>query len=375
MGLSHWDQKGFRRHRRRQWMYISVTVALAASMLVVAWRYGDGFAQNLLVELGGGLLLLVGAGVLLDKALTRFQVREVEALRNLDQNAVAENFAASHRQIDILGGWSSLLTERHAKSTIDSLRSAIGKGATVRVLLLNPYGDPARIRSEELGHNPNVPEEIVRQLRKLHEFSTELPRDQRPRIVVRLYSTMPAVQANRWDDKMVMAFLSPTRPTNETQQLETFVSTPLAEFVIDKFETIWNGATISFGEYMSTTGVLKGRNGSELTSALEYFRVGNVTYVSGEELSEWLDHHALTEVRLTWAPAQNLGISPGTYWLDRVTESGGATDESAKPRALQEAKRVRRHYEAKYGKSSLPIYRLIRDEPGPAAATDAPTLD
>ncbi|MGH8792658.1 MAG: hypothetical protein ACRDXX_08435 [Stackebrandtia sp.] len=342
-----------RRHRNRRYLGIGFAVALATSMLVAARASGE-FAQSVLIELGAGLLLLVGASVLLANALAEFRTDMTRDHRHLDRDALIEHIRGSRREIGILETWTGLLEPAFGSRCLEALKTALQRGAQVRILLLDPDGKPTAQRTDELGGRPDVQEAIIDNLRLLRDFYDGLDEELRQRLQIRIYFTMPAVQLYRWDDKAMVSFFSPQKPTYEVSQLETFVSTSLADFVTQRFEALWDGTTMDLDEYMHSTARLRCADEPESHCQIEYIHADGDAYVGGRELEQRLVPFALSTVSLSWSNSNRGKHSKaGDFRLEAVASDADHDAHLTKVHNL---------YRVKYGDFPRLIFRLVRDD-------------
>lgn len=170
-------------------------------------------------------------------------------------------------------------------------------------------------------------------LARLHE---ELPESARARLQVRIYTAAPSVQMYRWDGKAFISFFPVRGSTFDTQQIEAYVSTPLGEFVDDRFDELWETAPVRDLAACLTLRLCLRQGGRDLeTCEALYVRSDGEWYIAGADLVRNVARHGLGGLSVV---------------LDRPEAAGevfaiGEADELAPP----VYHRVLELFRAKYG--------------------------
>jgi hypothetical protein len=92
--------------------------------------------------------------------------------------------------------------EGHMYSFKDELTKSLRLGCEVHVLLCNPWSPICQIRQQALSgkHTTNVRNEIERNLHFFHDVFEKLANDARPRLRVKVYSTLPSMSIYEIDN-------------------------------------------------------------------------------------------------------------------------------------------------------------------------------
>ncbi len=245
--------------------------ALAVCGLVAVWsaRSVPDFRANLLLNLAPEFLGAIVTVLIIQPFLTRIEEERVREHIRLDYPAFCEQVASATDVVFVLDTFSYLFSGRTADRFVRAATAAVGRGAVVRVLLLDPESLAARQRSAEI--REDVRREIMRNLRDLHRLQAGLPAGRRDQFQVRLYAAAPSIQLYRWGERMMVSFYPVDRLSGEGQQLEVRVSTPLGSFVAERFADLWANAR-PMAEVMTQRLVLLHDEGGRSALQLEYVR-------------------------------------------------------------------------------------------------------
>ncbi|MER7891856.1 hypothetical protein ABTX15_18725 [Micromonospora sp. NPDC094482] len=339
-----WWARGRNTLRRRR-RHVLVLIALAGGavwMVVQAWhasrRETGSFAGELYLNIGAALIMTLLTYVVLNPLFRELQTASIIEHPRLDRDALIERVARCRELVAILETWTSMLEGPYARRFVSALRSSLANGATVRMLLLDPDSPAVRLRGEELRRR-DASVAILNNLWHLARLHEELPESARARLQVRIYSAAPSVQMYRWDSKAFISFFPVRGSTFDTQQIEAYVSTPLGEFVDDRFAELWDTApTQDLAACLSLRLCLRqGGRDLETCEAL-YVRSDGDWYIAGADLVRNVARHGMTGL---------------TVVLDRPEADGevfaiGEADELA-PEVYN---RVLELFRAKYGLDS-----------------------
>ncbi|WP_075004058.1 hypothetical protein [Streptacidiphilus jiangxiensis] len=196
------------------------------------------FRQNLLLNLAPELLTTMFTLLVIQPVLTRLEEERVREHLRLDYPSFCEKVAQTGDIVCVLDTFSYLISGSTAGRFAESVRSAVRRGATVRVLLLDPDSLAARQRSHEL--SADVRREVMRNLRDLRSLTAQLPPEQREQLQVRVYTAAPSIQLYRCGERLMVSFYPVDRLSGEGQQLEVRITTPLGSFVSERFAELWS---------------------------------------------------------------------------------------------------------------------------------------
>jgi hypothetical protein len=134
--------------------------------------------------------------------------------------------------------------------------------------------------------------EVTENLRSLHEFRTEeLPESVRDKLEVRIYSLAPAVQMYRWDDKAFISFYPAGELAYDTTQIETYLQTPLGQFVESRFDDLWDDSrTRTLERYMLLELRITDPNGESEEFSVDFVQLEDTTFISTRGLGRYLGH-------------------------------------------------------------------------------------
>ncbi|MFI7519623.1 DUF5919 domain-containing protein [Micromonospora globbae] len=245
--------------QRRAFVIGGGLLGAAAVMLLAAWR-SSGFLSDLLLNLGASVVLAAISYVIFDPLFEEARKARVQEHLSFDQQAFVARLRGSCRRVRILDTWTILLEDRHREATLAAMRAALGSGAEVQLLLLDPDCTAAQQRSEELERQRvNVPRQIRANLRHLAAFAGDLAPEERGRFQVRIYDASPSIQLYQWDGQALISFFPIGKLSFNVPQLEVDMDSPWGGFVHARFEELWehDQATLPLERYWSTTVTLR----------------------------------------------------------------------------------------------------------------------
>ncbi|MBF9073702.1 hypothetical protein [Streptacidiphilus fuscans] len=222
---------------RRGVLLICAAVGLCVGLCIWFAQGLPDFRQNLLLNLAPELLTTIVTLLVIQPILTRLEEERVREHLRLDYPSFCDKVAHTQDIVCVLDTFSYLLSGNNADRFADAACSAIGRGATVRVMLLDPDSLAARQRSHEL--SADVRREIMRNLRDLRQLEERLPAERRDQLQVRVYTNAPSIQLYRCGERMMVSFYPVDRLSGEGQQLEVRITTPLGAFVSERFAELW----------------------------------------------------------------------------------------------------------------------------------------
>ncbi|MFR9776635.1 hypothetical protein ACL02O_11335 [Micromonospora sp. MS34] len=326
--------------RRRHVLVLAVLAGGALWMTVQAWRSeqrdGQTFLGDLYLNIGAALIMTLLTYLVLNPLFRELQTATIIEHPRLDRDALIQRVGQSREIVAILETFTSMLEGPYTTRFLVALRFALANGAVVKVLLLDPDSPAVRLRAEEL-RRADTALAINNNLYHFGKLQQQLTPAARSRLQVRLYATAPSVQMYRWDHKAFISFFPVTGKTFDAQQLEAFVSTPLGEFVEDRFTELWETAPLPDLDACLTLRVCLWHSGTELESCeARYVRVDGTWFISGADLVRNVARH---------------GLSGLSVVLDRPEVAGeaftlGEADELEPPEVYHRALQL---FRAKYG--------------------------
>src|SRR5262249_13651463 len=181
---------------RRRRYYLVVAGALASGAGVAIWlgSSGQDSLESLSLNLGADLIGTILAVFLIGPIIERAELRRDSVLERFDHSKFIRQVAAARHRVFILELWTDLLQGGYTRHFLDALREALQQRVEVRMLLLSPYARAAEQRADDLRRQTNVVENIMDNLRTLHQLRRDLPERQRDNMEVRVYKALPPVQ-------------------------------------------------------------------------------------------------------------------------------------------------------------------------------------
>ena len=319
--------------------------ALAVCVGLCLW-FASGlpdFRQNLLLNLSPELFTLIITLLIIQPFLSRLEEDRVREHLRLDHPSFCEKVAQTSDVVDILDTFSYLFSGRAAGRFADAARAAVNRGATVRIMLLDPDSPAALQRSDELSADVRL--EVMRNLRDLKRLEAQLPSDRQGRLQVRLYSAAPSIQLYRSGERIMVSFYPVDRLSGEGQQLEVRITSPLGAFVSERFAELWNGGSRSINELLTRRAhVLEAEGGlvAGEPMRLEYVHYDGGLYVCDQRMVVELARHRDRPVRVRLD-----GREDQEFELEMIGES-----EDELPRHLSMV------YSEKYGTDADVFVRL-----------------
>jgi hypothetical protein len=219
---------------------LGLITILAALLLWQAYGIPQ-YTENLALNLGADLIGAIVVIFVISPLITRAQHGRVREHRRLDYDWFTDQVMHATSDIRVLDTFSGLLDRPGTARFLRAVREALHRYAQVKILLIDPDSLAAVQRAAELGddRHADVRREVLRNLRVLERFRSELDEPLRPRFDVRLYSASAAVTLYRWDDRALVSFLPIGRLSGEGTQLEITTTSPLGTFVGERFEELW----------------------------------------------------------------------------------------------------------------------------------------
>ncbi len=278
-------------YARRRWFYILVVSGLLIVILVllrVASPLPD-YGQNLSLNVGADLIGTVVVLFLVAPFLARGELHRESVLERFDHGGFIKRTADARQCVMILELWTDLLQDKFTRPFLNSLSEATKHGVKVRILLLDPDARAAEQRADDLRNRTAVVDNIMDNLKVLHDFVEALPEGQRPNIEVRVYSALPPVQMYRVDDSAMISFFPVDTTSWNAAQYQTSPRTQLGSFVGSKFEELWEAQATRTLAQFRTIEIVVSSEGDERDYRVDFVEHHDVIYVSGHQI---VNNHA-----------------------------------------------------------------------------------
>jgi hypothetical protein len=328
---------------RRQVLLLCAVLAVCVGLCLWFASSVPDFRQNLLLNLSPELFTLIITLLIIQPFLSRLEEDRVREHLRLDYPSFCEKVAQTSDVVEVLDTFSYLFSGRTCERFAEAARAAVSRGATVRIMLLDPDSPAALQRSHEL--SADVRQEVMRNLRDLKRLEARLPDERRGQMQVRLYSAAPSIQLYRSGERIMVSFYPVNQLSGEGQQLEVGITSPLASFVRERFAELWSNSSRSINELLTRRAeVLEGEGGlvTGEPMRLEYVRHDDGLYVCDQRMVVQLARHRDRPVRIRLD-----GQADQVFELEMIAES-----EDELPKRLSTA------YSEKYGADAEVFVRL-----------------
>ncbi|WP_432836698.1 DUF5919 domain-containing protein [Dactylosporangium sp. CA-092794] len=247
--------------RRPGWVLVLILGLLVSGGLLGygATHTQDGVA-NAALNAGTSMLGALITVAIIGPIIRYVQEGTVREHGRLDYAWFSEQVATATQHVQILTTFSNVLDHAATDAFLRGVRTALSRGARVRILLLNPGSIAADLRQQELEGGDvrlSVQREIMRNLRRLSRFTADLGERERSGFEVRLYDASASITLYRWDDRALVSFLPIGRFSELGAQLEVTMRSPLGEFIQQRFDELWGSrTTVGMAEFLDLTVTL-----------------------------------------------------------------------------------------------------------------------
>jgi hypothetical protein len=324
-----WARFVGRLRRRRYYVVVALVLATAAALALWAGSTSDGSLRDLSINLGADLVGTILAVFLIGPIIERAELRRDSVLERFDHPRFIRQVADAKHRVLILELWTDLLQGSYQAAFLSALRESLQRRVEVRMLLLSPDARAAEQRADDLLRQTNVVENIMDNLRTLHEFRRELPERYRSKLEIRIYSALPPVQMYRVDEHVIVSFYPVNVTSWNAAQYQTNPQAQLGTFVGTKFDELWEAAsTRTLDQYRRVTLEVQGTD-----HRVRFIGTGDEVYVNGRELaSGFLDRgirglrvrlveeNAKGERRERPEPYHLVPVEPGSEEYERAAE-------------------------------------------------------
>jgi hypothetical protein len=267
---------------RQNMVVIAGLLAVAVLLLVLGWGI-DQYRQNVMINVGADLVGAIVTIFVITPIVSRAAEGRVREHPRLDYGWYVDRVAGATSAVRIMDTYSNLLDGPHTEDFFRAVERALERQAIVQILLLDPDSFAARQRAHELD-DPDVYREIMRNLRVLYKFrNTVLPVALSRNFSVRMYTTSPSITLYRWDEKAMVSFFPVRKISSQGAQLEVTVSSPLGEFVNERFNSLWT-ASKDLGEFMRLPVTLADADVGDPPLKVEFVHLDDRFYVADSRM-------------------------------------------------------------------------------------------
>lgn len=268
------------RRRRYYGVILAVLIAVVAILLWISstlFEYGKNLSLNIAADLVGAIIVLF----LIAPFIARAELRRDSVLERFDHREFIRQAADARYRILILELWTDLLQGGYQRPFLNSIYEALEQDVDVRMLLLDPDARAAEQRADDLLQQTNVVDNIMENLRILHEFVRDLPERLQRNIEIRVYSALPPVQMYRVDDHLVVSFYPVNVTSWNAAQYQTSPHAQLGTFVGTKFDELWEARSTRTLDQFRTIIIEVKSAEDERSHRVQFVTSGEECYVSG----------------------------------------------------------------------------------------------
>jgi hypothetical protein len=275
-------------------------VTLIAAGTLAAAGLADGFARDLLLNVGASLALVPPTYLVFAPIFERLRqtAAPIQEHTGLDRARLTDGIRGSRWMVEMMATFSSVLEEPYREAFLEALHSALRNGATVRILLLDPASIAVEQRTRELD-GLDVHELISANLRQLYGFTRRLDPALRRHLEIRIYDASPSMQLFRWDDKVLISFFPLHHRVAVARQIETYMFNPLGEFAQGRFDELWAADTTrAVEDYMQMLVEVHDTTGSPVTYRVGFVQHLDRVFIDATPLVANLVKHGIAGLRV-----------------------------------------------------------------------------
>jgi hypothetical protein len=267
--------------RRRYYGVIAAGLVVVIVVLLWVSRSLTDYGKNLSLNLGADLIGTLVVLFVIAPFMGRAERSHEAVLERFDHRGFIRQAGDARHRIVILELWADLLQGGYKAPFLDALRQALAQDVDVRMLILDPDARAAEQRADDLLQQTDVVDNILDNLRVLHEFQRDLPERVRGNFEVRVYSALPPVQMYRVDDHLIVSFYPVNVTSWNAAQYQTSPQAQLGTFVTTKFDELWEArSTRTLDQFRKVTLEVDGGR----SYRVRFVATGGRTYVSGKSI-------------------------------------------------------------------------------------------
>lgn len=270
--------------RRRYYMVIAAAVLVVVIALLVYSVSLPDYGKNLSLNLGADLIGTLVVLFVIAPFMGRAERSHETVLERFDHRGFIRQTGDARHRVQVLEMWTDLLQGGFQRQFLDSLRRALARDVEVRILLLNPDARAAEQRADDLLRQTDVVDNILDNLRILHEFQRELSERMRRYIEIRVYSALPPVQLYRVDDHLIVSFYPVNMTSWNAAQYQTSPQAQLGTFVTTKFDELWEAASTRTLDQFRTVGLAVAGEENGDHYKVRFVSTGEQIFVSGRKI-------------------------------------------------------------------------------------------
>nr|AGS49298.1 putative transcriptional regulator [uncultured bacterium esnapd2] len=268
--------------RRRYYAIVAAALVVVVVVLLLYSRPLEHYGMNLSLNLGADLIGTIVVLFLIAPFLTRADRLNEAVLDRFNHRAFIRQAASARHRVMVMELWTDLLQGGYQDEFLAAVREVLSRKVEVRILLLDPDARAAEQRADDLLQQTDVVNNILDNLRVLHEFRRDLPEHFRHYLDVRIYSALPPVQMYRVDDHVIVSFFPVNMTSWNAAQYQTSPQAQLGQFVGTKFDELWEARSTRWLDQFWTL-TLEDRN--ERYEA-RFVHVDEQVYVGGRKIVE-----------------------------------------------------------------------------------------
>jgi tetratricopeptide (TPR) repeat protein len=213
-------------------------------------------------------------------------IRGGRLLGDFDPAYFIDRVAASRRMVRILNTWTDLVTDANVRAFGVAVGAALDGGALVQILLLDPDSLAAEQRAADLRGTIDVRGLIRENLWRLDALRAATDPTLRARMTVRVYSETPLTAYHRWDSGALVSTFPVGHSSAATTQHETTIDSPLAQFIEQRFESLWSpDGSVSLQDYLRLPLRLTSQGEGSRDFEVAFVDADDMLYVAHEELA------------------------------------------------------------------------------------------
>ncbi|KYC42383.1 hypothetical protein WA1_20665 [Scytonema hofmannii PCC 7110] len=176
--------------------------------------------------------------------------KKTEFIKMVFQTNFTYKFLQNHTApIRIMETWTGLLRDKEYKEKFISaiFNSIDNNNAAIEILLLDPENrDLIKARTKELKDTSpefseiNIEENIYTNLYEIQEIKKQLEkRGKSDKLKIKFYNTSPSIALYMCSPNLFVSFFRSGKLTTMSKQLKLPVNSPMAEFINERFDEIW----------------------------------------------------------------------------------------------------------------------------------------